>query len=102
MSKDLRVFLDDLQERLPYDFVRIERTVAPHQFEVTALLDGAPRPFGLDGLGRAAERLLDRPASRRLAERFLRAVEQFQVDLDRGALDHARIVLRIYVQINLA
>jgi hypothetical protein len=24
MSKDLRVFLDDLQERLPYDFVRIE------------------------------------------------------------------------------
>ena len=25
MSKDLRVFLDDLQERLPYDFVRIER-----------------------------------------------------------------------------
>ena len=38
MSKDLRAFLDDLQERLPYDFVRIERTVAPHQFEVTALL----------------------------------------------------------------
>ncbi len=35
---DLRAFLDDLQERLPYDFVRIERTVAPHQFEVTALL----------------------------------------------------------------
>src|SRR5918994_1991127 len=38
MSKDLRVFLDDLQERLPHDFVRIARTVAPHQFEVTALL----------------------------------------------------------------
>src|SRR5262245_64641349 len=35
---DLRDFLDDLQERLPYDFVRIERTVSPHQFEVTALL----------------------------------------------------------------
>ena len=35
---DLRVFLDDLQERLPYDFVRIDRTVAPHQFDVTALL----------------------------------------------------------------
>src|SRR5207244_7621757 len=35
---DLRGFLEDLQERLPYDFVRIERTVAPHQFEVTALL----------------------------------------------------------------
>ena len=35
---DLRFFLDDLQERLPYDFVRIEQTVAPHQFEVTALL----------------------------------------------------------------
>ena len=38
MRMDLRAFLDDLQERLPYDFVRIERTVAPHQFEVTALL----------------------------------------------------------------
>jgi UbiD family decarboxylase len=38
MTMDLRDFLDDLQERLPYDFVRIERTVAPHQFEVTALL----------------------------------------------------------------
>src|ERR1700756_319519 len=38
MTVDLRAFLDDLQERLPYDFVRIERTVAPHQFEVTALL----------------------------------------------------------------
>ena len=38
MHMDLRAFLDDLQERLPYDFVRIERTVAPHQFEVTALL----------------------------------------------------------------
>src|SRR6266540_2847066 len=35
---DLRAFLDDLQERLPYDFVRVERSVAPHQFEVTALL----------------------------------------------------------------
>src|SRR5574341_1849432 len=38
MPMDLRGFLDDLQERLPYDFVRIERPVAPHQFEVTALL----------------------------------------------------------------
>ena len=38
MSKDLRVFLDDLQERLPYDFVRIEKSVSPKQFEVTALL----------------------------------------------------------------
>src|ERR1700756_165037 len=38
MTVDLRAFLDDLQERLPYDFVRIERTVAPQQFEVTALL----------------------------------------------------------------
>jgi 2,5-furandicarboxylate decarboxylase 1 len=38
MHMDLRAFLDDLQERLPYDFVRIERPVAPHQFEVTALL----------------------------------------------------------------
>src|SRR6266511_56949 len=35
---DLRAFLDDLQERLPYDFVRIERPVSPKQFEVTALL----------------------------------------------------------------
>ena len=38
MSKDLRTFLDDLQERLPYDFVRIEKSVSPKQFEVTALL----------------------------------------------------------------
>ncbi|MGH7810486.1 MAG: UbiD family decarboxylase domain-containing protein, partial [Candidatus Binatia bacterium] len=38
MAMDLQDFLDDLQERLPYDFVRIERSVAPHQFEVTALL----------------------------------------------------------------
>ena len=35
---DLRDFLENLQERLPYDFVRIDRTVSPHQFEVTALL----------------------------------------------------------------
>ena len=33
---DLRTFLDDLQERLPYDFVRIEKSVSPKQFEVTA------------------------------------------------------------------
>ena len=38
MQMDLRAFLDDLQERLPYDFVRIERPVSPSQFEVTALL----------------------------------------------------------------
>jgi 2,5-furandicarboxylate decarboxylase 1 len=38
MNMDLRNFLDDLQERLSDDFVRIERTVAPHHFEVTALL----------------------------------------------------------------
>src|SRR6266536_409127 len=38
MHMDLRAFLDDLQERLPYDFVRIERPVSPKQFEVTALL----------------------------------------------------------------
>ncbi|HEX2929976.1 MAG TPA: UbiD family decarboxylase, partial [Candidatus Binatia bacterium] len=38
MTMDLRTFLDDLQERLPYDFVRIERPVSPKQFEVTALL----------------------------------------------------------------
>ena len=37
-AMDLRAFLDDLQERLPYDFVRIERPVSPNQFEVTALL----------------------------------------------------------------
>src|SRR5574342_1100622 len=35
---DLRAFLDDLQERMPYDFVRIEKPVSPKQFEVTALL----------------------------------------------------------------
>jgi 3-polyprenyl-4-hydroxybenzoate decarboxylase len=38
MNKDLRTFLDDLQERLPYDFIRVERPVSPKQFEVTALL----------------------------------------------------------------
>jgi UbiD family decarboxylase len=38
MNMDLGIFLEHLQERLPYDFVRIERPVAPHQFEVTALL----------------------------------------------------------------
>src|ERR687898_336267 len=60
MSKDLRAFLDDLQERLPHDFVRIARTVAPHQFEVTALLQHLEnqrkfpvlffeKPLGMDG-----------------------------------------------------
>ena len=38
MTMDLRTFLDDLQERLPYDFIRIERPISPKQFEVTALL----------------------------------------------------------------
>src|SRR3989442_6820664 len=38
MVMDLRDFLENLQERLPYDFVRVERTVSPKQFEVTALL----------------------------------------------------------------
>ena len=38
MTMDHRTFLDDLQEPLPHDLVRIERTVAPHQFDVTALL----------------------------------------------------------------
>ncbi len=38
MTMDLRDFLEDLQERLPHDFVRIERPVAPKDFEVTALL----------------------------------------------------------------
>jgi 2,5-furandicarboxylate decarboxylase 1 len=38
MGKDLRDFLEELQERLPHDFVRVERPVSPHQFEVTALL----------------------------------------------------------------
>ena len=57
---DLRDFLENLQERLPHDFVRIERTVAPHQFEVTALLQHLEnqkkfpvlffeKPLGLDG-----------------------------------------------------
>jgi hypothetical protein len=57
---DLRAFLDDLQERLPHDFVRIDRTVAPHQFEVTALLQHLEnqkkfpvlffeKPLGIDG-----------------------------------------------------
>ena len=60
MRMDLRDFLDDLQERLPYDFVRIERPVAPHQFEVTAVLQHLEnqkkfpllffeKPLGIDG-----------------------------------------------------
>src|SRR4249920_348639 len=60
MPMDLRAFLEDLQERLPYDFVRIERPVAPHQFEVTALLQHLEnqkkfpvllfeKPLGMDG-----------------------------------------------------
>src|SRR5574341_1234641 len=60
MPMDLRGFLDDLQERLPFDFVRIERPVAPHQFEVTALLQHLEnqkkipvlffeKPLGMDG-----------------------------------------------------
>ncbi len=38
MVMDLRDFLENLQERLPYDFVRIERPISPDQFEATALL----------------------------------------------------------------
>src|SRR5207253_9816904 len=38
MVMDLRAFLDDLQEHLAYDFVRIERPISPEQFEATALL----------------------------------------------------------------
>src|ERR1700747_484612 len=60
MNVELRAFLDNLQERLPYDFVRIERTVAPQQFEVTALLQHLEnqrkfpvlffeKPLGMDG-----------------------------------------------------
>src|SRR3970040_461855 len=60
MGMDPRGFLDDLQERLPYDCVRIERPVAPHQFEVTALLQHLEnqkkfpvllfeKPLGMDG-----------------------------------------------------
>ncbi|MBI2360301.1 MAG: UbiD family decarboxylase [Deltaproteobacteria bacterium] len=37
-SKDLRSFLQELEERLPRDLVRVERDVAPADFEVTALL----------------------------------------------------------------
>lgn len=36
MSKDLQVFRDDLQERPPSDLVRIEPSVSPKDFEVTA------------------------------------------------------------------
>ena len=38
MKKDLRGFLDQLEQRLPDDFLRVEREIAPDQFEVTALL----------------------------------------------------------------
>ncbi len=79
MNMDLRAFLDDLQERLPYDFVRIERAVAPHQFEVTALLQHLEnqkkfpvlffeKPLSMDGnpvcFSSAEQRLCDPPALR--------------------------------------
>lgn len=38
MERTLRFFLQQLQERLPNNFVRVQRTVAPARFEVTALL----------------------------------------------------------------
>src|SRR5947207_3725287 len=38
MVMDLRDFLENLQERLLYDFVRIERPISPEQFEVIVLL----------------------------------------------------------------
>lgn len=38
MAKELREFLKRLEERLPQDRMRIERPVAPAEFEVTALL----------------------------------------------------------------
>ncbi|MFQ5682564.1 MAG: UbiD family decarboxylase [Candidatus Binatia bacterium] len=60
MGKDLRDFLEELEERLPFDFVRVERSVSPKQFEVTALLQHLEdqkkfpvllfeRPLDLDG-----------------------------------------------------
>ena len=38
MGKDLQDFLRRLDERLPHDLLRIERTVSPEHYEVTALL----------------------------------------------------------------
>ena len=38
MGKNLRGFLRQLEDRLPSDFVRVERAVAPARYEVTALL----------------------------------------------------------------
>ncbi|MEK7335063.1 MAG: UbiD family decarboxylase [Candidatus Binatota bacterium] len=38
MRKDLSGFLEELQERLPDDLVRVERAISPAHFEVTAIL----------------------------------------------------------------
>src|SRR3990172_11509222 len=38
MEKNLRDFLRQLEDQLQSDFVRVERTVAPARYEVTALL----------------------------------------------------------------
>ena len=38
MTMDLRGFLQRLDDRLPGDFLRVEKEIAPDQFEVTALL----------------------------------------------------------------
>ena len=66
--------------------------------EVAVLPCGALLPFGFGGLGGTPKRLLDRRASRGLAEGLLRAVEELEVDLDRGALDHAHTLPGFYVQ----
>jgi UbiD family decarboxylase len=38
MTKELPCFLQQLDEYLPHNLLRIERTVSPHHFEVTSLL----------------------------------------------------------------
>ena len=92
MQMDLRVFLDDLQERLPHDFVRIERTVAPHQFEVTALLQhlevlNDPRERHVQRLREVADRC--RPPAQPLDDRPARGVrERVEDPVDGGLVKH--------------
>ena len=38
MKKNLSAFLQKLQDRLPYELLRVERAVSPGDFEATAFL----------------------------------------------------------------
>ena len=38
MVKNLRTFIKDVQEKLPGEFIRIEKEVNPGDYEVTAII----------------------------------------------------------------